>query len=137
MTCTGAERQGWTAFAAVLLGLAVGGCSAGRTGSATKPVFVHQAEYKVSCSVSDECRVQYLDQSGVLRGQDIVGEWSYALGINPGGRMWVRASGGGCPPRPVRVEIWLDGRTVAERLERPGHRSRCDWILSETEFVVP
>lgn len=124
-------------LATALFALAVAGCSGSRAPAETKPIFLHQAEYKVSCSVSDECRVQYIDQAGVLRARDIVGEWSLPLGIDPGGRMWVRASGGGCPPRPLRVEIWLDGRTVAENLERAKHRSRCDWLLSEAEFVVP
>jgi len=137
MTCTRSDWAGSRGIAATLFGLALSGCAAGGRGTETKPVFEHQAEYKVSCNISDECRVQYIDQSGVLRGRDIVGEWSYALGINPTGRMWLRASGGGCPPRPLRVEIWFEGQIVAQSLERATHRTRCDWILAETEFVVP
>ena len=100
-------------------------------------VFAHQVAYHVSCSVSDECRVQYIDDEGVLKAKDIVGEWDFDFGADPGGRLWVRAGAGGCPPRPVRVEIRMNGTTVAEYLARAPAGSRCDWILAETEFRVP
>ncbi len=135
MTCTRPDPARPMLLAASLSLLATA-CASGGDPS-RPPVFMHEAEYRVSCSISDDCRVQYIDEAGVLRARDVVGEWSLSLGIDPGGRMWVRASGGGCPPRPLRVEIWLDGVTVAQNLERAKHQSRCDWLLSETEFVVP
>lgn len=137
MTCTRSISNRAGPPSAALIGLVVSGCVFGSQQPEYQPDYNHQAEYKVSCNISDDCRVQFIDQSGVLRASDITGEWTYVLGINPGGRMWVRASGGGCPPRPLRVEIWLDGRQVAEDLVRPTHRSRCDWLFSETDFVVP
>ena len=99
--------------------------------------YAHQVSYHVSCSVSDECRVTYIDFAGKLRAKDVTGEWDIASGANPGTRLWVRAGAGGCPPRPVRVEIVMDGATVAEHLVRPPGGSRCEWILAETEFRVP
>ena len=93
--------------------------------------------YHVSCSVSDECRVQYIDETGALRARDIVGEWALDLGADRGARLWVRAGAGGCPPKAVRVEIRMGADVVAEHVERPPSGSRCSWILAETEFRVP
>ncbi|MDH3735116.1 MAG: hypothetical protein OEU54_16425, partial [Gemmatimonadota bacterium] len=80
-------------LAAVLTGCASGGAPA--TPEPTEPTFDYRAEYRVSCNVSDECRVQYIDEGGVLRARDIVGEWDLAVGVNAGTRMWLRAWGGG------------------------------------------
>lgn len=124
-------------FLAVGVALAIGGCASAGDGGRPERVFAQEAEYKVSCSVTDECRVQFIDQAGVLRARDIVGEWKLTVGVDPGTRLWIAVSAGGCPPRPLRVEIWLEGATVAQRLERPTHRSRCDWLRAETEFRVP
>ncbi len=93
--------------------------------------------YYISCSISDECRVQYIDESRVLRARDIVGEWKMDFGADRGTRLWVRAGAGGCPPRPVRVEIRMGADVVAEHVERPPPGQRCRWILAETEFRVP
>ena len=134
MTCTRTHRQCRASAGVIFAALLVAGCASGGVSERT---YTHQAEYRVSCTVSDECRVQYLDQEGSLRAADIVGEWSLERGVDPGDRLWVRASGGGCPPRPLRVEIHIDGTTVAQHLTRAEHASRCDWILAETEFTVP
>ncbi len=91
----------------------------------------------MSCSVSDECRVTYIDETGELRARDVVGEWTMDLGADPGARLWLRAGAGGCPPRPVRVEIVVDGASVSEQLARPPGSARCEWILAETEFRLP
>ncbi|MCG8467915.1 MAG: hypothetical protein MJB57_06835 [Gemmatimonadetes bacterium] len=91
----------------------------------------------MSCSVTDECRVTYLDADGRLRNRDVTGEWEFLAGAHPGSRFWVRAGAGGCPPRSVRVEIHMDGVTVAEHVAHPPGGSRCEWILAETEFSVP
>jgi len=99
--------------------------------------FAFEAVYHVSCSVSDECRVTYIDRDGELSKKDVTGEWEYDMGADPGRRLWVRAGAGGCPPRPVRVEILVDHQTVAEHLARPPGGSRCEWILAETEFRIP
>ena len=107
------------------------------SGGIAERTYTHQASYKVSCSVTDECRVQYLDREGALAAADIVGEWTYRRGVDPGDRLWVRLSAGGCPPSPLRVEILLDESTVSRELTRAEHPSRCDWILAETDFVVP
>ena len=122
----------------------VGGCVVARvesepsgTPEAEERDYTYEVGYHVSCSVSDECRIQYIDDSGTLRRRDIVGEWDMDFGADPGGRLWLRAGAGGCPPRPVRVEIRLGGATVAEHLARPPGGSRCEWILAETEFTVP
>ncbi len=112
-------------------------CATLRGGDAADRVFVHRATYRISCSVSDECRVTWIDQDGELRSREIVGEWRLELGADPGMRLWVRAGAGGCPPRPVRVEILIDGTPVAEDLARGPGGERCDWILAETEFRVP
>lgn len=138
-------RTGWRgvrspriALPAVLaLGLAtsVAGCVAARVES--ERTFDYGAEYLVSCSVSDECRVTYIDETGELVAEDVTGEWSLSLGADPGSRLWLRAGAGGCPPRPVRIRIQLEGETVAEQVERPPARARCEWILAETEFRVP
>lgn len=93
--------------------------------------------YHVSCSVSDECRVQYIDETGALRARDIVGEWELDLGANRGARLWVRAGAGGCPPKAVRAEIRMGKDVVAEHVARPPTGSRCRWILAEAEFRVP
>ena len=114
---------------------AAGCASAGRRPA--ERAWAHAAGYVVSCSVANECRVQYIDEEGVLRARDVTGEWKLDLGADSGTRLWLRASAGGCPPRPLRVEIWLDGVEVSERLERATHASRCDWLLAETEFGVP
>jgi len=112
-------------------------CASGRGDSRPARTYAHAAGYVVSCSVSDECRAQYIDEEGVLRARDVVGEWKLDLGADAGARLWVRASAGGCPPRPLRVEIWVDGVEVSRTLERASHPSRCDWLLAETEFSVP
>ncbi|WP_419166948.1 hypothetical protein [Candidatus Palauibacter sp.] len=109
----------------------------GVTPGAEAPEYAYQVEYYVSCSVSDECRVQYIDEEGVLRARDIVGEWDMDFGADPGTRLWLRAGAGGCPPRPVRAEIRMDGEIVAEHLVPSPRRSRCSWILAETEFRLP
>lgn len=111
--------------------------SCASTGAPPERVYARSAGYVVSCSVANECRVQYIDEEGVLRARDVTGEWKLDLGADPGTRLWVRASAGGCPPRPLRVEIWVDGVEVSESLERATHASRCDWLLAETEFSVP
>ncbi|WP_419949330.1 hypothetical protein [Candidatus Palauibacter sp.] len=113
--------------------------SAGRDpdGAAAARDFAYRVQYYVSCSVSDECRVQYIDEDGVLRARDIVGEWDMDFGADPGTRLWLRAGAGGCPPRPVRAEIRMDGDLVAEHLAPAPRRSRCSWILAETEFRLP
>ena len=122
---------------------ALGGCgSAGlesgpRTPDPGTHEFAFEAVYRVSCSVSDECRVTFIDRDGELRKKDVTGEWEYDMGADPGRRLWVRAGAGGCPPRPVRVEILIDGQLVAEHLVRPPGRARCQWILAETEFRIP
>jgi len=130
---------GVTAVLTIALGavLALAGCASTGDGGPPEHIFGQQAEYRVSCSVSDECRVQFIDQEGVLRARDIVGEWKLTVGVDPGTRLWVALSAGGCPPRPLRVEIWLGGTTVAHKLERATHGSRCDWLRAETEFTVP
>lgn len=131
------------ALSAACAGVALAGCFLGQPVVRGEPSgepaagFAHAASYRVSCSVSDECRVTYIDESGELRSRDITGEWQLDLGVNDGGRLWVRAGAGGCPPRPVRVEIHVDGASVAEDLERPPGGARCEWILAETEFRVP
>ena len=102
-----------------------------------EPEYAYRVEYYISCSVSDECRVQYIDEEGVLRARDIVGEWKMDFGADPGTRLWVRAGAGGCPPRPVRAEIRMEGEVVAEHLAPAPRRSRCSWILAETEFRLP
>ncbi len=91
----------------------------------------------MSCSVRNECRIQYLDEDGELTGARVVGEWTLALGADDGTRLWLRAGAGGCPPSPVRVEILIDGRVEAERVTRSPGGSRCDWILAETEVRIP
>ncbi len=93
--------------------------------------------YHVSCSVSNECRVQYIGEAGELRARDIVGDWETNLGADRGTRLWVRAGAGGCPPRPVRAEIRMGADVVAEHLARPPGGQRCRWILAETEFRIP
>jgi len=117
--------------------LVLAGCVTGGAGAPPERVYAHAARYLVSCSVSDECRVTYLDQEGVLRRRDVVGEWNLEVGADPGHRLWVRAGSGGCPPRPVRVTIMVDGDDVAEQLARAPGSARCEWILAETEFTVP
>lgn len=122
--------------AALLAAVGLAGCASGR-GGAPERTYAHQASYRVSCSVTDECRVTFIDQQGELDAQDIVGEWNRDLGADGGTRLWVRAGAGGCPPRPVRVEIVVDGRTVAESVARPPGGARCEWILAETDFRIP
>ena len=121
------------AIAVALVGL---GCASGGGGEPER-LHAFSAQYLVSCSVTDECRVTFIDQEGELRARDIVGEWRLDLGVDVGTRLWVRVSAGGCPPRPIRVEILFEGTTVAQRIERAEHRSRCDWLMVETEFRVP
>lgn len=111
-------------------------CASGR-GGAPERTYEHHAAYHVSCSVSDECRVTFIDQAGELDARDIVGEWTRDLGADAGTRLWVRAGAGGCPPRPVRVEIVVDGDTVAESLARAPGEARCEWILAETDYEIP
>jgi len=124
-----------------VLAATMSGCLVVKTGGVSPEIdpeeYAHEVSYHISCSVSDECRVTYIDREGELRKKDVTGEWEYTSGANPGSRFWVRAGAGGCPPRPVRVEIWLDGTMVAEHLMRPPGGSRCQWILAETEFRVP
>ncbi len=120
----------------VLVMLWVTGCASGR-GRTPERTYDHRAVYRVSCSVSDQCRVTFIGENGELDAQDIVGEWTRELGADDGTRLWVRAGAGGCPPRPVRVEIVVDERTVAERLARPPGAARCEWILAETDFRIP
>lgn len=124
---------------AAVLGAGAAGCAGGGRDpdAAEARAFAYEVEYRVSCSISDECRVQYIDEDGVLRARDIVGEWDLGFGADAGRRLWVRAAAGGCPPRAVRAEIHLGGELVAERLSRPPRRSRCSWILAETEFRLP
>lgn len=124
-------------LAAGLAAAFAAGCASGRGDSRPSRTHALAAGYVASCSVSDECRVQYIDEEGVLRARDVVGEWKLDLGVDPGARLWIRASAGGCPPRPLRVEIWIDGRQVSNDLERAEHATRCDWLLAETEFRVP
>ena len=59
---------------------------------------LHEAAYFVSCNISDECRVTYIDDLGTLRAKDITGDWDYELGVDPGRRLWLRATAAGCPP---------------------------------------
>lgn len=123
-----------------LIGANAAACaSAGRgpDGAAEAREFTYRVEYYVSCSVSDECRVTYIDEEGVLRARDIYGEWDLDFGADPGTRLWLRAGAGGCPPKPVRAEIRMDGELVAEHLAPAPRRSRCSWILAETEFRLP
>ena len=123
-----------------LIGASAAACaSAGRDpdGAAEAREFAYRVEYYVSCSVSDECRVTYLDEEGTLRARDIYGEWDMEFGADSGTRVWLRAGAGGCPPRPVRAEIRMDGDLVAEHLAPAPRRSRCSWILAETEFRLP
>jgi len=101
MTCTGsdpARRRPGAAISPSLFAAAslfATACASGGADPIPRPTFLHEAEYKVSCSISDECRVQYIDEAGALRARDVVGEWSLSLGADPGRRMWIRASGGG------------------------------------------
>lgn len=116
------------------------GCVAARVESDAEPEVsehTYHVGYHVSCSVSDECRIQYIDGAGQLTARDIVGEWDTDFGADPGGRLWIRAGAGGCPPRSVRVEIHLDDTKVAEDIARAPAGQRCEWILAETEFRVP
>lgn len=129
--------RGTPTVGAAALCVVLAGCASNRGSAPPEPTFDHRAEYRVSCNVSDECRVQYIDEGGVLRARDVVGEWTLEIGVDVGSRMWLRAWGGGCPPRPLRVSILLDGTRVADTLERASHQSRCDWLQAETEFVVP
>ena len=129
---------------AAALGASAAACAAaprdagpGVTPAAEAPEYAYRVQYYVSCSVSDECRVQYIDEEGVLRARDIVGEWDMDFGADPGTRLWLRAGAGGCPPRPVRAEIRMEGEIVAEHLAPSPRRSRCSWILAETEFRLP
>ena len=129
----------------VALGAALGAIPAACAGGGDRPAAGPRPEagddfrlgYYVSCSVSDECRVQYIDETGTLRARDIVGEWELDLGAVRGTRLWVRAGAGGCPPKAVRAEIRMGADVVAEHLARPPGGSRCSWILAETEFRVP
>ena len=124
------------------LGASLAACfgSGGRRAGEPRPEAAghdFRMSYYVSCSVSDECRVQYIDEAGELRARDIVGDWEMDLGADRGTRLWVRAGAGGCPPRPVRAEIRMGADVVAENLARPPRGQRCRWILAETEFRVP
>lgn len=121
---------------ALLVTAGLAACASGR-GDPPERTYAHHATYRVSCSVTDECRVTFIDQRGELDAQDIVGEWTRELGADVGTRLWVRAGAGGCPPRPVRVEIVIDGRTVAESTARPPGGARCEWILAEADFEIP
>lgn len=134
MTCTRAGGRRRLPAGACIAAILTAGCA---SAGVIERTYTHTARYRVSCSVSDECRVQYLDQEGKLRASDIVGEWHFERGVDPGDRVWIRASGGGCPPRPLRVEILLDETPVARDLTRAEHASRCDWLMAETEFVIP
>ncbi|WP_419161187.1 hypothetical protein [Candidatus Palauibacter sp.] len=139
-----AHQVARAAARATILGASLAAC--GGAGARSDPAvsprpeareFTYRVGYHVSCSVSDECRVQYLDETGVLRARDIVGEWELDFGADPGERLWVRAGAGGCPPRPVRVEVRMGGQVVAEHLAPSPRGSRCSWILAETEFRIP
>lgn len=121
---------------AALVAAALSACASGRGGPPER-TFAHRAAYRVSCSVTDECRVTFIDEDGDLDAQDIVGEWTRDLGADGGARLWVRVGAGGCPPRPVRVEIVVDGETVSEDLARAPGAARCEWILAETDYRVP
>ncbi len=122
-----------------ILGTGSAACFGGRPGEPRPEVAAYdfRVAYYVSCSVSDECRVQYIDEAGELRARDIVGEWKMDFGANHGTRLWVRVGAGGCPPRPVRAEIRMGADVVAEQLERPPRGQRCRWILAETDFRIP
>lgn len=130
------SRKGTAVAAAALLAACI---TPGSPRPEPRPsrTFAHAAEYRVSCSVRNECRIQYLDEDGELTGARVVGEWTLALGADDGTRLWLRAGAGGCPPSPVRVEILIDGRVEAERVTRSPGGSRCDWILAETEVRIP
>ena len=121
----------------LLAASAVACASAGRDPDGAARDFAYRVQYYVSCSVSDECRVQYIDEDGVLRARDIYGEWDMDFGADPGTRLWLRIGAGGCPPKPVRAEIRMDGDLVAEHLAPAPRRSRCSWIRAETEFRLP
>ena len=99
--------------AIALIMVAVGSaCTAIRVDSTSEDrshEYLHEAVYFVSCNISDECRVTYTDDSGTLRAKDITGDWDYELGVDPGRRLWLRATAAGCPPRSVLVEIQIDG----------------------------
>lgn len=96
--------------------------------------FAHRVEYRVSCGVRAECRVQYVDEEGDVRSANVVGEWRLARGADPGARLWLLAGSGGCPPAPVRAEIVVDGRTRASRSASGGGGERCEWLTAETEL---
>jgi hypothetical protein len=115
-------------------------CTAARIDSTPADIgheYLHEAAYFVSCNISDECRVTYIDDLGMLRARDITGDWDYELEVDPGRRLWLRATATGCPPRSVLVKIQIDGVTMAEHLAPSPGGTRCDWVLAETEFRVP
>lgn len=99
--------------------------------------YAHRVEYRVSCGVRAECRVQYLDEQGERRSVDVVGEWRLARGADSGMRLWLLAGSGGCPPAPVRAEILVDGETRATRAADGGGGERCEWLTAETEVRLP
>lgn len=134
------RRSALSRMMVIVSGIALAGvaaCASGRDPETPARTFAHTAEYRISCTATDECRVTYLDEEGDLEAREVIGEWRLALGADDGTRLWVRAGAGGCPPRPVRVEIWVDGRPVAEALERAPGGARCEWILAETEYTIP
>ena len=135
------RHNGLACRAIAVIIIAVGSaCAVARVDSPsddTNHEYLHEAAYHVSCNISDECRVTYIDDVSTLRAKDITGDWDYEFGVDPGNRLWVRATAAGCPPRSVLVEIQIDGVTMAEHLARSPGGMRCDWILAETEFRVP
>lgn len=99
--------------------------------------FAHEVEYRVSCGVRAECRVQYVDEEGEVRSVDVVGEWRLARGADPGMQLWLLAGSGGCPPATVRAEIVVDGETRASRAAGGGGGERCEWLTAEAEVRLP
>ena len=105
-----------------LVGASAAACaSAGRgpDGAAAAREFAYRVEYYVSCSVSDECRVTYIDEDGVLRARDICRRMGH--GFRRRSRDASLAAGGrGRVSSQTRQGRAPDGRGARRRAPRPG-----------------
>jgi hypothetical protein len=115
------------------------GCAIGRlwTTPEGERDFAHAAEYRVSCSPRNECRIRYVAEDGSLRNETALGEWTWTLGADGGARLWLQVAGGGCPASTIKASIWIDGEPRAEGADSPSPDVRCQWLTAVAAYEVP